>query len=439
MSETAGQWLRVSTKGQDETSQKPDNASWITGHGYDLAKTYTVHGYSAFKGNAKFDKTWAKVLDDIRAGIITVLIVWKTDRIDRKLETFKRIAEVVEAGGRVEFATQPHLNDLSTMGGRIALKVQEEIAYAESKDKSDRINANHAMIRSNGGCIGRPTFGYRASGDKYSKTFVIHTAEAATIREAKDRYLDGETIDAICADFMARGIPGPMFKGQPMKTWHAKTLAGILRNTSTAGIRKNAAGQIVCQYDGIITWDEHMRLVARLDSRAHRKGISPKNVALLTSVIFDKAGHPMYRINSWNSSMYYCRKCHASVDLDTADASVSQWFANDNEPYMIPTVVSDTHDKEMAILRNERDGLDDLSDDYEVKHAALTSEIRRLAKLPQTRTIELRDSGKTYAEVWASLDNAQRRDMLLESDFTVTWLGDGKWTVQPGQMALVIE
>ena len=118
--------------------QVPDVERWESARNYDVKRVYTVHGGSAFKGSKKFDDEWANVIRDISRGVITVLVVWKTDRIDRKLQTYQMIKEVVEAGGRVEFVTQPHLNDLSTMGGRVALKIQEEVAYEESKIKSDR-------------------------------------------------------------------------------------------------------------------------------------------------------------------------------------------------------------------------------------------------------------------------------------------------------------
>src|SRR5258708_5215654 len=96
--EQAGIWLRVSGGRQDETSQVPDIAGWVDGHGYEHGPTYTVHGGSAFKGNRKFDRAWASVLDDMRHGRITVLVVWKQDRLDRKLNTFQMLADVVAAG-----------------------------------------------------------------------------------------------------------------------------------------------------------------------------------------------------------------------------------------------------------------------------------------------------------------------------------------------------
>lgn len=106
MGDKAGRWLRVSTGGQDEANQVPAVTGWVESHGYDASRApYVVHGGSAFKGNKKFDETWEQVLADMRAGVIGVLVVWKSDRIDRKLNMLRMLAEVAEAGGRVEFVT----------------------------------------------------------------------------------------------------------------------------------------------------------------------------------------------------------------------------------------------------------------------------------------------------------------------------------------------
>ena len=170
MNEQVGIGLRVSTGDQDEQNQLSDNTAWCENHGYDVAVQYIVHGKSAHKSNKAFDKTWARAIEDMLMGKITVLVVWKQDRLDRKLNTFPMLAQVVAAGGRVEFVTKPHLNDLTTMGGRIALKVQEEISYAESKDKSDRIRIANATIRQNGANPGRAARGYASIGEKISST-----------------------------------------------------------------------------------------------------------------------------------------------------------------------------------------------------------------------------------------------------------------------------
>ena len=135
---------------------------------------------------------------------------------------------------------------------------------------------------------------------------VIHEPEAKVIRESVQRYLDGgESIKAICDDFDARHIPSPMWKGKPGHHWNVKTLAGLLRSASIAGRRMTKDGKTVLRYKGIITWADHEKLVARLDSRANRKGISPANDYMLTGVLFDNAGHPMWGIKGGQRHHYY--------------------------------------------------------------------------------------------------------------------------------------
>jgi hypothetical protein len=304
-------------------------------------------------------------------------------------------------------------------------------------------NMQRGKIRLNS-ITGRPNYGYTiitVTDDGITrKTQTPIQPEAGYMVEAKDRYLDGETLDSIIADFTSREIPAPGKSTQPgqVAKWSAKTLSAYLKNPAYCGRRVNANGETV--HDGFTPlWseDEHSRLVARISSRAHRAGISPKNVALLTSIIHDANGHPMYRINKWQSTAYYCRKCHAMVDLAKADNEVSQFFARNNEPYMLTETIVSDNENLIHRLRAERTALDDLADNYDDEHARLTSEIRRLSKLPKSTQIITRDSGKTYGQIWNESDDAQRRDMMREAGFTVTY-DAGKWTMELGTMELGI-
>jgi DNA invertase Pin-like site-specific DNA recombinase len=439
--EIAGQWLRVSSAGQDETNQEPDVARWIRDHGYELGETYRLRGKSAFKGNPKFDRMWTQVLDDFRAGRIHVLVVWALDRIDRKLEAFKRLEEVVDAGGRVEFVTQPHLNDLTTMGGRIALKVQEEIAHAESTGKSERVLAAHNAIKSNGGVIGRPGYGYEVVGEAKHKTLAIHPEEATVVREAVDRYLAGESVEDIVNDFNRRGISKRTKRdGTPIQ-WHVKTLAQLLRSPSIAGRRVDADGKTVHTYDPIITWDEHKRIVARMDKRANRQGISPGNTtALLTGMLFDADGNPMYRIHGWGKPKYYSRQSKASVDLAWLDEQIESMFAGNSVLHMVRQLVpGDNNGDEIARLRQDRSELDDMAEDYDERHAKLTKRIRELVtedeENPNPDRIEMTPDGRTLGEVWREMNTADRRDLLLAHDVRVTWRGDG-WSFESQGLGL---
>ena len=433
MTEQAGMWVRVSTADQTEASQAPDVERWCASHGYEITRRYELNDRSAFHGEQ--DAKLAEMLADLEAGRIKVLVIWHSDRLERRggRELINLIARIHELGGRIESTQEPTLGQ-QDMGGQIMTFISGINAYEESHHKSQRVGIAFATIKANGGVIGRAGYGYRVVGEtKYEKHFVPDTVEAAVIREAATRYLDGETIDAICADFNARHIPSPMWKGRPGKHWYARTLAGLLRSPSIAGRRyprdshnlPDTTRPPIATYEPIISWDEHKRLVARLDSRAHRKGISPGNVALLTSLLFDANDHPMYRLNTF----YYCRKCKASANLAKMDAQVNDLFSRSQEPYAIQQVVpGDNNDDLISRLRVDRSELDDLSSDYDQRHAELTAEIRRLAALPaEPDRIEWVPTGQTYGEVWEGMTTAERRDMMLEAGFRFIWHGEGRW------------
>src|ERR1700722_19535962 len=101
--EYSGRWLRVSTGAQDEASQLPDLVKWEQAHGYDVRAEYTVHGKSAYHGQQ--DAALDQVISDMQDGKISVLVVWASDRIERRgaYNAFDLARRVREAGGRIEY------------------------------------------------------------------------------------------------------------------------------------------------------------------------------------------------------------------------------------------------------------------------------------------------------------------------------------------------
>jgi hypothetical protein len=154
-------------------------------------------------------------------------------------------------------------------------------------------------------------------------------------------------------------------------------------------------------------------------------------VALLTSIISDADGNPMYRINHWSGgTQYYSRNGKVGVDLAWMDEQIGSMFASSSLPHMVRQLVpGDNKGDEIARLRQDRTELDDMAADYDERHAELTAKIRELvrqdAENPNPDRIEMVDSGKTLGEVWQGMSTAERRDLLLEHDTRVTWRGDG--------------
>ena len=423
-------------------SQERESVRWAKDHGHEVVAVVADFktGRSGLEARPKL-RPW--VTDQTKLARYDGIVALKVDRLTRgNREETADLEEWAREHGKSLLIAGSDVHFPSEGNEGIAWDLMLRMAHQEWLNISERYTRMQRTRREQGSLVGRAGYGFKVVKIDGRKLPVPDSVEGAVIREAKDRYLAGETIDAICADLDSRHIASPTFKGQPGQHWYAKTLAALLRSPSIAGRKVDKHGKTILRYEGIITWDEHLRLVARLDSRAHRAGISPGNVALLTSILFDGEGHPMPAINKSHAwAAYYCRKCHASVELELADAHVSKLFARNPRPYLINVLVpGDNHEEVIAKLRQDRNELDDMADEYDDRQAELTARIRELVTLdrehPSPDRVEPVESGKTYGEVWQAMTVAERRDMMLEAGFQVMWKGDGRWEIDPGSMAI---
>ena len=96
--ESAARWLRVSTGAQDEANQEPEIDALVQGPGYVVRKTYTLRGKRASKGQQ--DKALDQMIEDMRRGLFTVLVVWASDRIERRRRVLRVRFGPARQGGR---------------------------------------------------------------------------------------------------------------------------------------------------------------------------------------------------------------------------------------------------------------------------------------------------------------------------------------------------
>lgn len=403
-------------------------------HNYDVQRVYTVHGGSAFKGNKKFDDEWAKVIKDIINGVITVLVVWKTDRIDRKLQTYQMIKEIVEAGGRVEFVTQPHLNDLSTMGGRVALKIQEEVAHEESKTKSDRAIMTRDYLRAAGSITSRPPFGYAIVGERKAKRFEVVESLRPIVVEIFNRCIAGDSLETIARWLDSKGVP--THRGGK---WAKPTVKTILINRAYMGYIQSDEGKTIGTCPVIIDADSWKAANNALHSRPKRGPSRNVEKALCAGSIFCPRctnDSPMYRLRGGrpNGRIYYYRcagrgaqahGCGLMVRLDKVDAAVDESMLSNHNTIMRRIFVpGHNHDAEIAdvnfrITQLNPEALTD--DEYDAALKALRAERDSYKAMPPTPDTWVREpltdasgSPVTYAAQWAAADFARKREILKE-------------------------
>jgi site-specific DNA recombinase len=226
----------------------------------DRVRIYRDDDISAYSGKRRPD--YERLLADIEAGDIALVVTWHPDRLHRSpIELERFISIVEEAGVDIETVRSGVLN-LSTPTGRMTARITGAVARHESEHKSDRIRRKARELAENGKVSGGGTRPFGFNDDRRS----IREDEAQIIREAAARVLSGEALRSVCRDLIARGVN--TVTGVP---WSAQVLRGLLRSARNSG-RREHNGVIVAdaEWPAIISATESDRLRRLLNDSGRR-------------------------------------------------------------------------------------------------------------------------------------------------------------------------
>ena len=119
-----------------------------------------------------------RLLTDIRAGRIDIVVVYKVDRLTRSLADFARLVELFDAQGVSFVSVTQQFNTTSSMG-RLTRNVLLSFAQFEREVTGERIRDKIAASKKKGMWMGgNVPLGYDAN----ERTLVINPAEAETVR-----------------------------------------------------------------------------------------------------------------------------------------------------------------------------------------------------------------------------------------------------------------
>jgi site-specific DNA recombinase len=230
---------------------------------------YVDNDLSAFSGARR--PAYQRMLEDVKAGRIDAIVAWDADRLTRQLRESADIIDLAHDHG-TQLATVTGQYDLATPMGRRFFAQRGLDARYESEHKAQRLQLKHEELARDG----KPHGGQRAFG--FAVNGVDHVpAEAAAIREAAGRLIDGEPTYAILRDWHQRGITSP--RG---KRWHSTSFRHVMTSARIAGLRVHH-GEVV----GEATWEpiidraawEAVKAVFADPQRRRRQG-SPRKYLL---------------------------------------------------------------------------------------------------------------------------------------------------------------
>jgi DNA invertase Pin-like site-specific DNA recombinase len=260
------------------------------------ATEYVDNNLSGSKKNV-IRRAYLSMLEDIKNGQIDVVVVWDLDRLTRQPREFEDFVDICEASGMT--------HDLHTPSGAkslFELRIRAAVAAEEAKKTSDR-SAREKIQRAQSG---KPHGGSRAFG--FEKDGVTHNpVEAELIREAADRILKGETLNAIRRDWHARDIKTPTGRDR----WSVSTLKRSLVSPRVAGLRQYQ-GEVLegvrTAWDPIIDRETWEQVCVVLNDPSRYTGPSTGNYPLCGLLWCGLCDKPLKAMPRQGKRSYGCKK-----------------------------------------------------------------------------------------------------------------------------------
>src|SRR6267378_2112436 len=233
-----------------------------------------------------------RLLEDIRARKIDVIVVYKVDRLTRSLADFAKLVELFDAH-RVSFVSVTQQFNTTTSMGRLTLNVLLSLAQFEREVTSERIRDKIAASRRKGKWTGGTVpLGY----DMKDKKLVINKTEAETVRYIFKRYLDLQSFGKLVEDLDARGIVTKR-RDTKVKKYNGGIpftygpLAHFLKNRLYIGETGHKDKWFPGEHAAIVdrkTFDSVQQLLA--SKSAYRKAHRTAGDALLIGRLYDDRG-----------------------------------------------------------------------------------------------------------------------------------------------------
>jgi site-specific DNA recombinase len=236
-----------------------------------------------------------RLLRDIEAGLIDVVVTYKLDRLSRSLTDFAKLVDIFERH-KVTFVSVTQQFSTTSSMGRLTLNILLSFAQFEREIAGERIRDKIAASRKRGLWMGGwPPLGYEVQG----RRLVVVEQEAVVVRRVFDRFAKTGSALAVARELNAAGqvtkrrvcSNGPR-GGNP---WTKGAIYKILANRVYVGEAVHKGVAYPGEHAAIIdqrAWDKAHAVMAE---PAHRRGAAARAQvpALLKGLIYGPNGRPM--------------------------------------------------------------------------------------------------------------------------------------------------
>lgn len=262
-----------------------------------------------------------RLLTDVEAGLIDVIVVYKIDRLSRSLMDFAKLVEIFDRN-QVTFVSVTQSFNTTTSMGRLTLNILLSFAQFEREVIGERIRDKIAASRKRGMWMGGfVPLGYRVENRK----LLIEEAEAATVRMIFERFV---TIGS--ATVLAKTLAAENVRTRRGKPIDKGFLYKLINNRVYIGEAVHKGSSYPGEHAAIIDralWDK-VHAILQTSPRLRASNTRAQTPALLKGLIFTDTGTAMTPTATKKGSRLY--RYYTSMDLirnRTTDAAGPQRLA----------------------------------------------------------------------------------------------------------------
>ena len=267
-----------------------------------MRENYNDGGFSG----GTLDRPGLKMLlEDIEAGLVDVIVVYKIDRLSRSLMDFAKLVEAFDRNN-VTFVSVTQAFNTTTSMGRLTLNILLSFAQFEREVTGERIRDKVAASRAKGMWMGGfVPMGYDVAGRK----LVINEAEAATVQHLFKRFVTLGSATLLTRELVANGTLNK--RGKPIDKGF---LYKLFRNRLYLGEAVHKGTSYPGEHQGIIDqqlWDQ-VHAILQESPRQRAANTRTQVPALLKGLIFTDRGIAMTPTFTKKGSRHY--RYYTSMD-----------------------------------------------------------------------------------------------------------------------------
>lgn len=264
------------------------------GEGWAMSRArYDDGGYSGGNMNRP---GLQQLLEDVREGLVDIIVVYKIDRLSRSLTDFAKLVEIFDEH-KVTFVAVTQAFNTTTSMGRLTLNILLSFAQFERELAGERVRDKIAASRQRGIWMGgMPPLGY----DVADRKLIPNPAEAELVRELFTRFAVLPSMSTLVKEMRDRGVTSKSWTTVKGHERHGKPIDKgyvykIFNNPVYAGLVSYKGNVYPGQHSAIIEqelWDT-VQANLKMGDRSIKGGAAQKVTkapSLLRGLLFSPEG-----------------------------------------------------------------------------------------------------------------------------------------------------